>query len=236
MISTLPRWVEYGAFILAAVAGFVNATGLLGFEHQSVSHLSGTATLLGAELAKGSLLAEGSVSAEGSLFTGLHLIGVLFSFLVGSAISGYFINGRTLKIGRNYSAMLCLEAVLLFLACYLLIQNSIYGHYLASAACGLQNAFATTFSGAIVRTTHVTGIFTDLGIMLGAKLKGEAFDRRKAILFTLIIIGFVFGAVAGAFTFKQVQFYALLFPASICVLLAITFYLYKLKRQLKEDN
>jgi len=72
--------------------------------------------------------------------------------------------------------------------------------------------------------------------MLGAKLKGEAFDRRKAILFTLIVIGFVFGAVAGAFTFKQVQFYALLFPASICVLLAITFYLYKLKRQLKEDN
>lgn len=40
MISQLPKWVEFGAFILALVAGYVNAIGLLGFDHQSVSHLS----------------------------------------------------------------------------------------------------------------------------------------------------------------------------------------------------
>jgi len=40
LISQLPKWVEVGAFILALVAGFVNAIGLLSFEHQSVSHLS----------------------------------------------------------------------------------------------------------------------------------------------------------------------------------------------------
>ena len=41
VVSRLPKWVEYGAFILALVAGFVNAVGLLGFQHQSISHLSG---------------------------------------------------------------------------------------------------------------------------------------------------------------------------------------------------
>ncbi|MEP2602113.1 MAG: DUF1275 family protein, partial [Paraglaciecola sp.] len=56
MISKLPKWVEVGAFVLALVAGFVNAIGLLSFEHQSVSHVSGTVTFLGTSLFNGSLL------------------------------------------------------------------------------------------------------------------------------------------------------------------------------------
>ena len=40
-------------------------------------------------------------------------------------------------------------------------------NYLASVGCGLQNATTSTYSGAVVRTTHVTGLFTDLGILLG---------------------------------------------------------------------
>ncbi|MDY6889953.1 MAG: DUF1275 domain-containing protein, partial [Pseudomonadota bacterium] len=47
MLTKLPKWVEYGAFTLAFIAGIVNAIGLLGFEHQAISHLSGSVTLLG---------------------------------------------------------------------------------------------------------------------------------------------------------------------------------------------
>lgn len=47
MISKLPRWVEYGALLLAGLAGSVNAIGLLGFQHQAISHISGTMSLLG---------------------------------------------------------------------------------------------------------------------------------------------------------------------------------------------
>jgi len=36
MISKLPRWVEYGALLLAGLAGSVNAIGLLGFQHQAI--------------------------------------------------------------------------------------------------------------------------------------------------------------------------------------------------------
>lgn len=50
MITKLPKWVEYGAFVLALSAGIVNGIGLLGFEHQAISHLSGTATLIGTDL------------------------------------------------------------------------------------------------------------------------------------------------------------------------------------------
>ena len=48
----LPRWVWIGAGALACVAGMVNAVGFLGFEHQAVTHLTGTTTLLGAALAQ----------------------------------------------------------------------------------------------------------------------------------------------------------------------------------------
>ncbi len=214
MLSKLPRWVEYGAFILAVIAGCVNAVGLLGFEHQSVSHLSGTATLLGAGLV-------------GSSYSSVvHFAAILLCFFLGSAVSGFLLHGSTLKLGRHYDTVLYIEAALLLAAIYLLSKGQFHGHYMASAACGLQNSLATTYSGAVVRTTHVTGIFTDLGIMLGSSLRGEAFDKRKAILFLLIIVGFIFGSAIGAYLFTRFSFMALAVPASACILLAAVYRLY----------
>lgn len=217
MITKLPRWVEYGSFVLALVAGLVNSIGLLGFKHQSISHLSGTATLLGTGVVNSTLI---------DVF---HLFCILFSFLIGASISGYYLRSGALKLGRNYSGLLCLESLFLFGSIYFLTKDSLYGHFLASAACGLQNALATTYSGAVIRTTHVTGIFTDLGIMLGAKLRGEHFDKRKALLFILIIVGFIFGGTLGAYSFSFLNFKALFIPAGICLLLALSYSIYNTK-------
>lgn len=215
MVSRLPRWVEYGAFVLAFVAGNVNAVGLLGFKHQSISHLSGTATLLGTDF------------VDGSFSSAMHLLGVLLSFLLGAAVSGASLPSGSLKLGRHYDSLLALEASLLLISIYFLNNGSLLGHYTASAACGLQNALASSYSGAVVRTTHVTGIFTDLGLMLGAKIRGEHFDKRKALLFILIIFGFVLGGALGAYLFSLWQFFALVLPASICFLLALGYRLYR---------
>lgn len=217
MISKLPRWVEYGSFVLALVAGLVNSIGLLGFKHQSVSHLSGTATLIGTGI------------INSNFFDIFHLALILFSFLAGSTISGYFLRSGSLKLGRNYSGLLLLEAIFLLGSLYFLSKNSVNGHYLASAACGLQNALATTYSGAVVRTTHVTGIFTDLGIMLGSRLRGGQFDKRKALLFLLIIAGFISGGGLGAYFFNILRFNALYIPSGICLLLALSYSIYSAK-------
>ena len=214
MISRLPRWVEYGTFVLALVAGFVNAIGLLGVSQQAISHLSGTATIIGTEIAN---LDFNNV---------VHLLMVLFSFLVGGAVSGYYLRSGALKLGRNYSRLLAVETALLLSSIYFLTKDSFYGHYLASAACGLQNALVTTYSGAVVRTTHVTGIFTDLGIMLGARLRGERVDKRKLFLFLLIITGFIAGGTIGAYFFAMWQFNALVIPAATCLLLALSYSIY----------
>ena len=213
MLSRLPRWVEYGAFSLSTLAGSVNAVGLLGFQHQSVSHLSGIATLLGAGLSQ-------------SLAGSLHLSAFLGAFLFGAALSGFLIEDEVLKLGKRYRLALIIEGGLLLAAMLVLRHESVWGHYLASAACGLQNAMVTTYSGAVVRTTHVTGIFTDLGLMLGARLRGKPFDRRKAQLFLLIIAGFVFGGAMGAMLFQRFGFGALMPPAFLAFGLAALYWYY----------
>nr|WP_246624975.1 YoaK family protein [Oceanobacter mangrovi] len=198
--------------MLAFIAGSVNVVGLLGFEHQSISHLSGTASQFASALA-------------GWSDKSWHLLGILVSFLLGAAVSGLSLSNTALVEGKPYSPLLLLECLLLLLAVWLMKDHPMWGHYAASMACGLQNALATTFSGAIVRTTHVTGIVTDLGIMLGTWLRGDGLDQRKALLFLLIIGGFISGGVAATWLFQQYLFLTLLMPATLCLLLAISYYL-----------
>ncbi|GGF63170.1 YoaK family protein [Alteromonas lipolytica] len=214
MPGRLPKWVEVGALLLALVAGYVNAIGLLSFEHQSVSHVSGTATLLGADI------------FQSSWASVLHLSGVLLSFLAGATLAGILLDNASLKLGRHYDTALLIEGVLLIIAQVLLNEGLFYAHFIASAACGLQNALATRYSGAVVRTTHLTGIFTDLGIMLGAMVRGETLDTRKLQLFLVIIVGFVFGGTAGAIGFNFLPRIALILPAIVCLILAVSYYLF----------
>ena len=68
--------------------------------------------------------------------------------------------------------------------------------------------------------------------MFGAIMRGEVFDKRKAILFGLIIAGFISGGTSGAYLFTQLQFQALLVPAVICLMLAV---LYRLVNSLKKS-
>lgn len=208
MMTKLPRWVELGGFALAAVAGSANAVGLLGFRHQAVSHVTGTSTLL----------AVAAVDCDGAEF--LHLLLILLSFALGAVVSGVLIGDEQLRVSRRYTAALLLEAALLVAAAVFLTAGAATGHLLASAACGLQNGLVSTYSGAVVRTTHVSGLFTDLGAMLGHRLRGKPLDRRRVALFMLLIIGFVVGGAVGAFAFKRVQFLALLLPAGGAAALA----------------
>ena len=216
MFTKLPRWVEYGAFTLAFIAGIVNAVGLLGFEHQAISHLSGSVTLFGIKL-----MSDGSAA--------LLLFSIIISFMLGSALSGFLLNGGSLKLGRHYDTLLFIEGLLLLASSYLLYSSFVYGIVLASAACGLQNALATNYSGAVVRTTHLTGIFTDLGLMMGRALKGDAVDGRKFMVFLLITLGFLCGGVIGFMLFELFSVATLVVPAVMCFILSITYRLYRLR-------
>ena len=200
---SLPRWVWVGAGALACVAGMVNAVGFLGFQHQSVTHLTGTTTLLGIAVAGG--------DAESTL----ELLAMLGAFLAGAVSAGVLIQDSTLQLGRRYGVALAIESALLFTAVPLFARHELAGMACAAMAIGLQNAMATTYSGAVVRTSHVSGMFTDIGIGFGHALRGLPLQRRRLQLCTLIIACFAGGAIAGAFGYARMGADVLLVPATI---------------------
>jgi len=218
MISKLPRWVWTGAWVLAFVAGVVNVVGLLGFEHQAITHLTGNTSLLAEAVATFSF-----PSAQ-------HFGALIGSFVAGCVISGFIIQDSTLQLGRRYGVALLLVSALLFASVPLLQHNSAYGMYAAAAACGLQNAMVSTYSGAVVRTTHLSGMFTDIGIFLGHALRRMPIDTRRLRLSCLVISGFFCGGIAGTVAFQHFSYLALLFPATLTAAVAISYGLYRFRK------
>ena len=186
MLSRFPAWVWTGTWVLACIAGMVNVVGLLGFEHQAITHLTGNTSMLAAALADGDRAAT------------LHFVAVIGAFVIGTVASGFLIQDSTLQLGRRYGVALLLESLLLFAAVPLLDVRSAYGIYVAACACGLQNAMVSTYSGAVVRTTHLSGMFTDLGIAIGHALRGLPVDTKRLRLCGLVISDFLCGGIAGA--------------------------------------
>ena len=118
-------------------------------------------------------------------------------------------------------------AGVLLLAIPLFKQQQIWGALLAAMACGLQNAMVTTYSGAAVRTTHLSGMFTDLGIGLGHLLRGMPLPMRRLTLSGLIISGFLGGGVLGAWFYRHWGYDALLAPALLTGSTGIGYVLYR---------
>eukprot|EP00929_Paragymnodinium_shiwhaense_P042455 TRINITY_DN21967_c0_g1_i1.p1 TRINITY_DN21967_c0_g1~~TRINITY_DN21967_c0_g1_i1.p1 ORF type:complete len:320 (-),score=56.64 TRINITY_DN21967_c0_g1_i1:643-1602(-) len=105
--------------------------------------------------------------------------------------------------------------------------------YLQSAACGLQNGMCTAHFGAVVRTTHLTGLTTDSGLTIGRLLsilirarcnrrnfrpldRAEvSVDLKKLMVFASLFTGYLAGILWGASMADSMSINALLIPASI---------------------
>lgn len=208
MIARLPSWALHGGALLATVAGMVNAVGWLGLYHQAVTHMTGTATLLGIAAARQD---AGQV---------LHFGVMLVAFVAGCAASGFIVGDSTLRLGRRYGVALALESLLLFAAVPVLLAGHEGGLWLVAAAAGLQNAMAATFSGAVVRTTHMSGIITDLGTFLGQWARGDRVDRRRVTLYLALLGGFLVGGVLATWFWPTLTWTTLLIPAVLTGMVA----------------
>jgi len=215
VLRQLPRWAWVGGGVLAFIAGLVNAAGYMGFRHQSISNLTGSTTLLGISLGTGD-------SGEA-----LHWVLSLLAFVAGAMASGAIVQKSTLKLGRPYGVALLLESLLLFAAVPMLQREWSAGLWLASMACGLQNGMASTYSGAVFRTTHVSGMFTDLGVYLGHRLRGLEVDALRVRVCLLVIGSFMLGGLAGALLFEHLRERSLLIPAVLTGLCGALYSLYR---------
>lgn len=219
MIRKLPRWAWIGGGLLALAAGCINAVGYLCYRHQPVTHLTGTSTQFGIAVASG--------DTREMLHWGLTLA----SFLFGAMLSGFVVEQRTLQLGRRYGVILMLESALLFAAAPLIRHANDLGLFLAAGACGLQNAMVSTYSGAALRTTHVSGIFTDLGIYLGQRLRGLEVDMLRIHICLLVASNFIVGAALGTLGYARIQEQVLLAPAALTGVVGFSYGIYRHLRQ-----
>jgi uncharacterized membrane protein YoaK (UPF0700 family) len=213
----VPSWL-----MLAFSAGNVNAIALMACE-RFVTHVTGTVTRLGAEFTRVGIMIDFAI--------------VLASFVAGAAVASVLINGRA------HRGLRPLYELPLGLVALVTAGTAFAGHadllgefggtvdeggdfVLLSAlafASGLQNAAVATTTGLLVRTTHLTGPATDLGIHLAELpyLHGE--QRRSAVLHASLrggkLVAFAVGAAAGAVLARSLEFSALLVPA-VLVLIA----------------
>lgn len=215
LTKPVPLWIQLGGFTLAVMGGCINAVGLLCAQSHAISHLSGTITSLGIE------------AAEHHYALARHAVLIVVFFFLGSVLSGVIIRQSALKAGRRYGVTLIGESILLFAAAYLLRHGSEGGLYMAGMACGLQNGMATSYSGAVIRTTHVTGIITDLGIAIGLTARGLKADWRRMRLYLVLLAGFLSGAALGALGFANLETDTLFIPATFAGITGIGYTAWK---------
>ena len=207
-------WVFAGAVSLAGLAGFINVV-VLGFFHVPVSHMSGAVSRLSTDVAR---------ADRGDL---REILAIVLGFLVGATFSGTLIGGRRLVPGRRYGAALAVEGVVLALATLLLDRGAAAGVAFAAVACGIQNAMASSYYGLVIRTTHVTGIVTDLGVMIGHWLRHRRFHAWKFLLLLSILVGFFAGGVAGALASARIGVRALGIASAGCLLGGLAYWAWR---------
>jgi uncharacterized membrane protein YoaK (UPF0700 family) len=212
--------------VLAFVAGAVNAGGFLAV-HRYTSHMSGIVSEIADDLVLGHVvLALGGVS-------------LLLAFVAGAATTALQINwARRQHLHGEYALPLMTEAALLLLfgvlGANLELLVDVFAPSTVLLLCfvmGLQNAVVTKISQAEIRTTHMTGVITDLGLELGRLFYWNRSSEADAVHFVranrdklsihLTVLGMFFsGGLVGAVAFKSLGFIATLPIAILLMVMA----------------
>jgi uncharacterized membrane protein YoaK (UPF0700 family) len=205
----MPRGVEFlivlmGGLWLALVAGYVNTLMVI-LGAPPVTHVTGSITRLSADL--------GRADYQDALL----IATLVLSFVAGAVIAGVIVGGSTLKLGRRYGIAILLESALLGAAAAVLPHSVQGATIIAACAAGLQNALAASYRSLIIRTTHLTGVFTDIGFSLGRLLAGHQRPGWTFLLLGSIAVSFVVGGVIGALVVTRSGVHGLWF-ASIALL------------------
>jgi uncharacterized membrane protein YoaK (UPF0700 family) len=217
------------AISLSWVAGYVNVIALLHCGYV-LSHQSGNTTHFAEALAKGWIRPVG-------------IFGLMLGcFFLGSVGSGFLTELGGRRDARSKYTLPILAEVLLLSLFAIGVANTPplpHGTYLytliglAAMAMGLQNATITRISGAVVRTTHMTGVLTDIGLesvqlllWYRDKLRGRQWTRARRVLWVsrrhptmllLLLLGsiygsFILGIVAGVLAYEYRPALALVAP------------------------
>lgn len=218
--------------LLAFQGGYINVAGLL-TVHIFVSHITGFSAHFSTNLLNGDYLKS------------FYFVLVPVFFLFGAFFSSLFTELRNKKQkSPAYIHILYTISFVFFLISFLGYKNlfGVFGEpfnnfrdflLLAMLAfvCGSQNAIFTHFSKSIIRTTHLTGITTDLGIGLAKFIINK--DQEEGLVNKIridIILSFIFGSIVSVYIFPILQFLGFIIPGIISIIVAVRLFTTQEKR------
>ncbi|MES2003972.1 MAG: YoaK family protein [Bacteroidota bacterium] len=225
------------ASLLSSVAGAVNVAGFLAVQRLT-TNVTGHFAFFVDEVFKL------------NFWQGFVYFLYIFFFFLGSFVSNLIIEIISRKDEQYiYVVPASIECLLLFGIGFsgqdFVIKNPDIIAFGLLFAMGLQNSLVTTISNASVRTTHLTGLFTDLGIELSQLFFYKGTEQKNklvsSIRLRITIISFFFvGGVAGGILFSKIKIHTLIVAAALLVLGLIydniRFRLILLTRKLKNNN
>ena len=213
------------ASVLSFVAGIVNVAGFLAVQ-KLTTNVTGHFAFFVDEI------------FQMNFWNGFVYFLYIFFFFLGAFVSGFLVELVSRKNeNTTYIIPIVIEIILLtFIA---IVGNNLIENYANIIAyillfsMGLQNSLVTKISNAVVRTTHLTGLFTDLGIELAQLFFYKEIDLKQklysSIKLRLIIISFFFtGGIVGGIFYAKFQLEVLLIAILVLILGLIYDYL-KLK-------
>ncbi len=213
------------ASLLSFIAGMVNVAGFLAVK-QLTTNVTGHFAFFVDEVFKL------------NLWQGFIYFLYIFFFFLGSFVSNVIFEIVSKRSDRLiYIIPTIIESLILFLVSvfgqFLILQNPNLLAFSLLFAMGLQNSLVTTISNATVRTTHLTGLFTDLGIELSQLFFYKQQDQKDKLYasiklrFTIISFFFLGGLFSGIL-YSKIQL-CVLAIAGIILLIGIIYDDLKLK-------
>lgn len=178
MKSVLFSFINWWTWLLTFTSGFANVCTLLLFG-TAVTHHTGTISRLPITY------------SNHNMSNHIFLLGLIFSFFVGSVLSGILFHEQVLKPKKRYGILLILLG--LFLMIVNTFGNSTTILYAVSFLSGSQNAMFLYVKNYLARTTHLTGYLTDTGFALGRIIAGYRNDWPKFLFNLSQILVFVLG-------------------------------------------
>lgn len=205
--------------LLSLNSGYINGLCLSGLLSEGGSDKQGVSAFTGTYTKSGLALANGEVKQFWFEFT------LVLSFIGGAMLAG-LLNPQAIphKLVPSYGPTFLLASLCMIAASIAAVLHpdgrALY--YFAAMANGIQNGMTSTYSANLIRTSHLTGTSTDIGLIIGQMLRGNWKNYWKFKVLVGLACSFWFGGLISFYSASAFLSKSLWFSAGLLLAIGLT--------------
>jgi uncharacterized membrane protein YoaK (UPF0700 family) len=191
------KWILITQILFTFNAGYMNLLTFHSCYELPSSHITGLITRMGLEL----------YVFNTQIF--FIVFGNFLMYLFGTIGSGYFLSMTDFVLMTcHYYAVIA--EILLIVIIYFGASNCLFVLLLSTLTLGLQNGITSSISNNTLRSTHFTGMITDVGICIGQIMKKDYNNTLKFKLWIASLCSYFLGCLIALFCIQYISQYVYL--------------------------